>query len=156
MYLHVCYVASVVPNCVTLWTVAPPPSSSVPGISQARILEWIAILFSRGSPNPGIKPRTLVSPALAGRFFTTSATWEVRLSHQDLIILQSEEEPMLEKGKHGSCFYLGYHLRVLLRNWLWDCRYIFFVRTYLRIRISINLEGSQCYRAGSVLSGTPS
>ena len=27
-------------------------------------------------PNPGIKPMFLKSPALAGRFFTTSATWE--------------------------------------------------------------------------------
>ena len=27
-------------------------------------------------PDPGIKPASLVSPALAGGFFTTSATWE--------------------------------------------------------------------------------
>ena len=27
-------------------------------------------------PNPGIKPASLVSPALAGRFVTTSTTWE--------------------------------------------------------------------------------
>ena len=27
-------------------------------------------------PDPGIKHASLVSPALAGRFFTTSATWE--------------------------------------------------------------------------------
>ena len=27
-------------------------------------------------PNPEIKPTSLVSPALAGRFFTTSAPWE--------------------------------------------------------------------------------
>ena len=27
-------------------------------------------------PNPGIKTASLMSPALAGRFFTTSATWE--------------------------------------------------------------------------------
>ena len=27
-------------------------------------------------PNPGIKPTSFVSPALAGKFFTTSATWE--------------------------------------------------------------------------------
>ena len=27
-------------------------------------------------PNPGIKPACLMSPALAGRFFTTLATWE--------------------------------------------------------------------------------
>ena len=35
--------------------------SSVRGIVQARILEWVAIPFSRGFPNPGIKPG---SPAL--------------------------------------------------------------------------------------------
>ena len=44
------------------------PSSSVHRILQARILEWVAISFSRGYSNPGIKP---VSPALAGGFFTT-------------------------------------------------------------------------------------
>ena len=37
------------------------PSSSVHGILQARILECVAISFSRGSSRPGIKPR---SPAL--------------------------------------------------------------------------------------------
>ena len=44
------------------------PGSSVHGISQARILEWVAISFSRGSSSPGIEP---VSPAMAGEFFTT-------------------------------------------------------------------------------------
>ena len=38
-----------------------PPDSSAHGILQARILEWVAFPFSRGFPNPGIKPR---SPAL--------------------------------------------------------------------------------------------
>ena len=28
-------------------------------------------------PNPGVEPMCLMSPALAGRFFTTSATWEI-------------------------------------------------------------------------------
>ena len=37
------------------------PGSSVHGISQERILEWVAISFSRDLPNPGTKPR---SPAL--------------------------------------------------------------------------------------------
>ena len=45
-----------------------PPGSSVHGIFQARILEWVAISSSRGSSQPGIKP---ASPALAGEFFTT-------------------------------------------------------------------------------------
>ena len=38
------------------------PGSSVLGISQARILEWVAISFSRGSV--WIEPMSLVSPAL--------------------------------------------------------------------------------------------
>ena len=37
------------------------PGSSVCGVLQARILEWVAISFSRGSPDPGSEPR---SPAL--------------------------------------------------------------------------------------------
>ena len=38
-----------------------PPGSSVHGISQARILEWVAIYFSRDPPDPGIESG---SPAL--------------------------------------------------------------------------------------------
>ena len=38
-----------------------PPGSSIHGILQARILEWVAIPFSRDLPDPGIKPR---SPSL--------------------------------------------------------------------------------------------
>ena len=37
------------------------PGSSVHGILQARVLEWVAIAFCRGSSQPGIK---LGSPAL--------------------------------------------------------------------------------------------
>ena len=51
------------------------PGSSVRGILQARILEWVATP-SGDLPYPGIKPMSLTSPTLAGRFFTTSDTWE--------------------------------------------------------------------------------
>ena len=44
------------------------PGSSVHGIYQVRILEWVAISISRGSFQSGIEPR---SPALAGRSFNT-------------------------------------------------------------------------------------
>ena len=50
-----------------------PLGSSAHGISQARILEWVAIFFSRGSSRPGIEPAPPGSPALAGRFFTTES-----------------------------------------------------------------------------------
>ena len=39
------------------------PGSSVHRISQARILEWVAISFSRDLPDPGIQSASPVSPA---------------------------------------------------------------------------------------------
>ena len=50
------------------------PGSSVPGILQAGILEWVAISFSRRSSQP--RDRTWVS-RIAGRRFTIWATREV-------------------------------------------------------------------------------
>ena len=55
-----------------------PPSSSVLGILQARIWEWVAIPFSRGSSRP--RDWTSVSP-IAGRFFTISATRNPTLTY---------------------------------------------------------------------------
>ena len=45
-----------------------PPGSSVHGILQARILEWVAVASSRGSTL--LRDRTQVS-RIAGRFFTS-------------------------------------------------------------------------------------
>ena len=54
-----------------------PPGSSVHGILQARKLEWVAIPSSKGSSQPRDQTRvSLTAPTLAGRFFTTSTTWE--------------------------------------------------------------------------------
>ena len=53
-----------------------PPGSSIHGISQARILEWVAISSSRESPRPRDWTPSPVVPAWAGGSFTTSATWE--------------------------------------------------------------------------------
>ena len=50
--------------------VCSPPESSVHGISQARILEWADISFSRGSS--WSRDRTHIS-CMAGRFFTTES-----------------------------------------------------------------------------------
>ena len=63
------------PNLAILCTLAlKAPLSN--GILQARILEWVAVPFSRDLPDPGIEHTSLMSPALAGIFFTTSTTWE--------------------------------------------------------------------------------
>ena len=56
--------------------------AAVHGVSQARILEWIAISYSRGSSQP--RNQTHVS-YLAGRFFTTE-TWRKPLNMYYIIL----------------------------------------------------------------------
>ena len=55
-----------------------PPGSSVHGILQARMLEWVAMPSSRGSSQP--RDETQVS-CIAGGFFTI---WATREAHTDL------------------------------------------------------------------------
>ena len=60
-------------------------------------------------PNPGIEPTSLMSPGLAGRFFTTSTTWEAlrqiyypqiyRLPHLGSQLLRSRELWLQENRK---------------------------------------------------------
>ena len=70
-------------SCVRLfetpWTVAHQPLLSM-GFSKQEY--WSGLLcHSPGDlPNPGFEPASLMFPALAGRFFTTSATWEAHTS----------------------------------------------------------------------------
>ena len=64
---------------------SPPDSSvhgihsSVHGILQARLLEWIAISSSWGSSQPRDRTWSLASPALTGRFFTTEPPGNPRI-----------------------------------------------------------------------------
>ena len=58
---------------LVMWTLCNPMGSIINGILQARILEWVAIPFSRWSSQPG--GQTQVSH-IVGRFFTSWATRE--------------------------------------------------------------------------------
>ena len=60
---------------MTLWTAArqAPLSMGLSGQEHWNVLPWPPPV---DLPDPGIKPMSLASPALAGRVFTTSATWE--------------------------------------------------------------------------------
>ena len=59
----------------TPWTVACQASLSR-GFSRQEF--WSVLPFPPPGdlPNPGIEPKSLMSPALAGRFFMSSGTWE--------------------------------------------------------------------------------
>ena len=69
-YAVLCLVAQLYPTLYDPMNCSPP-GSSVHGILQARIVEWVAMPFSRGSFQP--KDRTQVSH-IVGRFFTVWAT----------------------------------------------------------------------------------
>ena len=58
------------------------PGSSVHGISQARILEWVAISFSKGSS----RPRDWTRVSCFGRWILCHwATWETPLKYSGLL-----------------------------------------------------------------------
>ena len=68
---HACAL-SVVSNFVTPWTVAhqAPPSM---GFSRQEYWSGLPCPPSGDLPNPGIEPKALMFPALAGSFFTTGS-----------------------------------------------------------------------------------
>ena len=92
-----------------------PTGSSVHGILQARMLEWIAMPFSRGSSQP--RDRTWVS-CIAGRLFTIwvtgktfasiwgiVGTWLCRHEKVDLCFPLLKISPVLWPGFPLRCFF---------------------------------------------------
>ena len=74
---HVCILSpfSYVQLFVTLWTVALQVPLSAGFSRQEQWSRW-PCRPPGDLPNPGAEPTSLMSPVLAGRFFTTRATWE--------------------------------------------------------------------------------
>ena len=62
-----------------------PPGSSAQGIFQQEYWSGLPFPPPKDLPDPEMEP---ASPALAGGFFTTSATWEAPKEHQDLANLK--------------------------------------------------------------------
>ena len=81
MYTLLCMcVYLVIQSCPTLCDpVNCAPGSFIHGILQVRILEWVAITFSRGSTQP--RDRTLAS-CIASKFFTVRGTREASNTHK--------------------------------------------------------------------------
>ena len=64
-------------NPMTVAHQAPLPM----GFSRQEYWSGLPSPPPRDLPDPGIEPKSLASPALAGGFFTTSATWEAPVGH---------------------------------------------------------------------------
>ena len=76
---HICACVQSCFSCaqlfVTLWTVARQAPLSM-GFSRQEYRNELPCPLPGDLPDPGLEPASLKSPALAGSFFTTSATWE--------------------------------------------------------------------------------
>ena len=72
---YACLHAESFQSCLTVTYGCSLPGSSVHGIFQAKILEWVTSPFFRGSS----QPISLTSSALVGGFFITGDTWEARI-----------------------------------------------------------------------------
>ena len=79
-------------SCLTLGDPVDcsPPGSSVHGVLQARILEWVTIPFSKGS----FWPRDWIwVPCIAGAFFTIWAAKEALISYTSMQSKKLKENP---------------------------------------------------------------
>ena len=107
--MHGCCVASVMSDSLRPLDCSPP-SSSVRGIFQTRILEWVAIPFSSRSSWPRDQTRVSCGSCMAGRFFSTEfpgkpTSWLPQsFSIGKRIILQwlDEECPWQTTKGHGE------------------------------------------------------
>ena len=79
--LYKCALCISLQLCPTLYNPMDhsPPGSSVCGISQGGILEWVAISSSRGFSRPKDQAHIPSVSCIAGEFFTTSTTWELAM-----------------------------------------------------------------------------
>ena len=80
----------------TLWTVACQAPLSM-GFSMQEYWRGLPCSPPRDLPNLRIKPESLMSPALTGRFFTTSATWEAQ--HLSIFAFKLRVSAILMKSK---------------------------------------------------------
>ena len=71
---------------VSSWIAALQASLSM-GFSKQEYWSGLLCPSPRDLPNPGIEPMSLMSPALAGRFFTTGAIWKTQGSVSCSVVL---------------------------------------------------------------------
>ena len=76
-----------------------PPGTTVHGALQARILEWIAISFSKGFSQPRDRILISSSSSLIGRFFNV---WAIKKGSQLLLhsMLDLGDSEMIQSGFH--------------------------------------------------------
>ena len=102
-YINVCVqMLSHVQLFGTPWTIACQ-SHLFMGFSRQEYWSGVPFPSPGNLPYPGIEPVSLMSPALAGGFFTTSATWEAQYTNKYIVFLYSVTFPGGWDGKESAC-----------------------------------------------------
>ena len=94
----------------TVWTIACQATLSL-GFSRQEYWSELPCPPSGDLPDPGIKPEALASLTLAGRFFTTNATWE---AHKTMEI-QLKERIYASELKETKCLLPFWVFSLLFR-----------------------------------------
>ena len=150
IYLHawvlICF--SHVQLFVTPWNVACQAPLSM-GFSRQEYWSRLPCPPPGDFPDPGIKPESLMSPALAGGFFTTSATWEY-----------IKEWNFSIYNKHGGIWRaLCWVKPVRQRQILYDITYMWNLKNYSKLvnitkkadsRCKENTSGHQGWGKGNI------
>ena len=114
----------------TLWTVARQTLLSI-GFSRQEYWSGLQCPPPGNLPDPGIKPMSLMSPALTGGFFTTSATWEdpvIPTGH-----LQSHWKILLKLSENQDSLYSSAWFILLRQSVPCETKTIAFVAVYGRL-----------------------
>jgi len=117
VYFLCCVCAKSLWSCplfVTLWTIGLKAPLSM-GFSRQEYWSGLPFPSAEDLPNPGIKPTSLMSSALAGAFFTTNVTQEVScvLSDQGYMCTLEMIRPYMCSFPKSKAFQ-GSHWTVLL------------------------------------------
>ena len=114
------FVCTYVLSCVWLfvirWTVAHQAPLSM-GFSRQECWSGLPCPPPGDLPDPGIKPASLTSPALADRFFTTGATWEVHKKKIDMEIYTRRKKGLLELGESGNASSKEMTFKFAFKGW---------------------------------------
>ena len=123
-----------------------PPGSSVHGILQARILEWVAISSSRGSSWPGDQTCVSCTPASAGSFFTTEppARFPIAILYSFLFLFAKSANPTY----NVKCFWILLVCQRInpwafwtIKYWLWGFL-LYICLLYLKRKCKANPRGT--------------
>ena len=150
-----CAHAQLLQSCLILCNpiICSPPDSSVHGIFQARILEWVAMPSSRGSSQLIDQTHMSYIFCIACGFFTHQATREAQLGSLAKVLELLTKEPGLETLVF-SCRTKALVLQMFAWWYIFKLSFYFFTDIYLIYNIilvsGVNIVIQCFYRLYSI------